>query len=87
MRKIRVYVVLIAGVVLVVGGLLVCGVFREGEPEYGGKRLSEWVQVLGARAVNGGDTHLADEAIRHIGTNALPYLLKMVELRNTELEV
>src|SRR6266480_1197120 len=76
MRKGWKYLVLIGAGVLVVVGLLVCGLFREREPEYGGKRLSEWVQVLGAHAANGGDAHLADEAIRHIGTNALPYLLK-----------
>src|SRR5580765_6800100 len=68
MRKRAVYLML---VVLVLGGVLVA-VFgrREREPEYGGKRLSEWVKKL-----PGED---AEKGIREIGTNALPYLLKWI---------
>src|SRR5436190_11030189 len=78
MRKRRVYVVLLAAGVLVVVGLLVCGVFREREPEYGGKRLSEWVEVyvIPERSVPPVRVEEIDDAIRHVGTNALPYLLR-----------
>jgi len=79
MRKRWVYVIV---VVLVVGGVLV-GVLgsREREPEYGGKKLSEWVITYETNYVHHPNVHSeeADEApkaIRHIGTNALPFLLK-----------
>jgi len=59
-------------VVLVAGGVLVA-VFagREREPEYGGKRLSEWVTTRNTDAER-------DQAIRAIGTNALPCLVKWI---------
>src|SRR5712692_4724821 len=66
-------VYLILGVVLLAGVLVVI-LSREREPEYGGKRLSEWVEgFLGASADGKKQTR---EAIGHIGTNALPYLVK-----------
>jgi len=64
-------------VVLVVAGVLVA-VFarREREPEYGGKRLSEWVEEYStSRSV------VSVDAIGHIGTNALPYLLKWIRYK------
>ena len=48
---------------------------REREPEYGGKKLSEWLRI----SFNTDSPWVASEAanaIRHIGTNALPYLVK-----------
>jgi len=51
------------------------------EPEYRGKKLSEWlhgqplfVQVPGGR--NAWMEEQSGEAVRHIGTNALPFLVK-----------
>src|SRR5438105_3314 len=44
---------------------------RNREPEYGGKRLSEW---LGAYEASPSDE--AQVAVRRIGTNALPWLLR-----------
>jgi len=71
MRKQRLYLIL--GVVLLVGVLVVV-LRREREPEYGGKRLTEWVEgFIGASADGKQQTR---EAIGHIGTNALPYLVK-----------
>ena len=76
MRKRRVSQVLIAVAVLV--GLVVVLTLRSREPEYGGKRLSEWVIPLalsGNREMPPGESQ---EAILHLGTNALPYLLKWI---------
>ena len=72
MRKRRVYLVVI-GVVLAV--VAVIWVFRpEREPEYGGKKLSEWVQLYnGLSAFPNPD---AESAVQHVGSNALPYLLQ-----------
>ena len=57
---------------------------REREPEYKGKRLSEWLTLWEPNYVPGGG--LGDKnrrveaqmAVRHIGTNALPWLLRWV---------
>src|SRR5882672_6888759 len=83
MRRRAVYLML---AVLVVGGVLV-GVFarREREPEYGGKRLSEWVdptywgeyRFSQGNSIQGMPSEVAD-AIRHTGTNAVPYLLSWI---------
>ena len=69
MHKRRVYLILgVVGVVL--AGVLVAVFSREREPEDGGKRLSEWVEMSPDKG--------AETAIRQIGTNALPYLLKWI---------
>jgi hypothetical protein len=50
----------------------------EREPEYSGKKLSEWL-IEGPFVYDGprsGMEQEAMEAVRHIGTNALPYLLR-----------
>ena len=71
MHKRRVYLILgVVGLVLV--GVLAAVFSREREPEYGGKRLSEWVDEL----TGSHDGGIALEAVRRIGTNSLPLLVK-----------
>jgi hypothetical protein len=48
---------------------------REHEPEYNGVPLSEWVAHY---HIDGYDSQTF-EAIRHIGTNALPYLVRWIQ--------
>src|SRR5262245_53725289 len=62
--------------VLVLIGVLVALVTSNREPEYEGRKLSEWVVRVWAPEpeVNG-----AENAIRHIGTNAIPFLLKWIQ--------
>jgi hypothetical protein len=52
----------------------------EREPEYNGKKLSEWLreyrQPVGAMAPT--ISQEAPDAVRHIGTNALPFLVKWI---------
>jgi hypothetical protein len=77
-RKRRLYLGLL--LLLVVGGMIgvsVTGALREHEPTYAGKRLSEWVMRLSSKNSLEGESE-AEEAIRHIGTNSLPYLLKWI---------
>ncbi len=80
MHRRRVYLILVVvGVVL--AGVLVVVFSREREPEYAGKRLSEWVESYAATpsAVEGSfEFQQADGAIRQFGTNALPYLLNWI---------
>src|SRR5580765_5003210 len=95
MFKRRFFLLLIAGGVLVVVAAVVFS--RPREPEYGGKKLSEWVarqapsywakqpiDIVSNRVV-------AVRAIRMIGTNAIPYLLKWMRYetptRKTKLYV
>jgi len=72
MRKRQFFLVLLGVGVLI---WMVAALFsRWGQPEYGGKRLSEWVVEYGS------DSRLVapKEAVRQIGTNAVPYLLKWI---------
>src|SRR5204863_2527633 len=86
MRKRRIFLIVIAV------GVLACGTAPRSidseEPNYKGKPLSDWVLPEAFRAgqhrrtLAGDDLQLSEEAndaIRHIGTNALPYLLKWVQ--------
>jgi hypothetical protein len=54
---------------------------RAGEPSYNGHRLSSWVKLLSPRNLQDfgpgcRKTGEAEEAIRSMGTNSLPYLVK-----------
>jgi hypothetical protein len=57
----------------------------EREPEYNGKKLSEWLRAYELGYSNESDRRLVErdqaaaaDAIQHIGTNALPWLLKRI---------
>jgi len=55
---------------------LVLMLTREREPEYEGKKLSEWVR--GLEGPTEAARQEAHEAVGNIGTNGLPYLVKLV---------
>jgi HEAT repeat protein len=70
----------------VVGGIfLAVWLWPSNEPSYHGKSLSKWLDDL--RIGPPGQTNLAFEAIRAIGTNALPYLNKMMSLKRSPQRV
>src|SRR2546425_11158597 len=75
MRRRRNYVLIFALGIVVAG--LVVAFIPSREPSYAGKRLSEWVDGYAAAWPNAQSE--SDEAIRHIGTNAVPYLLKWIQ--------
>src|SRR5580765_1343386 len=80
MRKRRVYLGLVILAVAGVVGLIVAGAVRErdsAEPVYKGRKLSEWVMELPPEPTTYGRSE-AEVALREIGTNALPYLLKWI---------
>jgi HEAT repeat protein len=68
-------------IALAVTGLLAISFFTLREPRYGGKYLTAWVDHLVAdrydNIVNANPE--AMDAIRHIGSDAVPYLLKWIE--------
>jgi len=74
-RKRRFYLLLIGVAVPV--GVLVAVLRPPREPEYNGVKLSEWVDGLGA--ADSVRPRVAEEAISHIGTDALPYLVKWIQ--------
>jgi hypothetical protein len=81
MRKRRKLIWILLGCALVVVLLLTFS--REREPQYHGRSLSQWLLLLEGGHSNEPDIslHDAEEAMRHIGTNALPSLLKWLNYR------
>jgi len=48
------------------------------EPKYDGRTLSEWIKGAAPRRSPDPEQTRAIEAVRHIGTNALPCLIKWI---------
>jgi hypothetical protein len=71
-------------VIWTVVGLLIFGLavffLPSSDPVYEGKRLSAWTADLDGYA--GPKMEGAQEAIRHIGTNALPYIIQLLQTKN-----
>src|SRR5437762_12276790 len=62
---------------------------RAHEPGYQGRRLSVWLESYLDR--DGGETtteqaRAADRAVQHIGTNALPFLIEMIRVKDPWLK-
>lgn len=66
--------IILAGIVALIAGLLLV-LNRTAEPTYEGKRLSEWVEIH-RHGQSFGERQPAASAIRAIGTNALPCLIR-----------
>jgi len=67
-----------AALAVVVGMAVAIPVKPSNEPSYQGKKLSEWVIIYAApaRTNKKPEREVAADAIRHIGSNAVPYLLE-----------
>jgi len=88
MRRRRFLVILFGCIFVGIGGWLVWP--GPEEPKYKGRALSEWLQLYQKRTT--GDLSVSEiddapDAVRHIGANALPYLLKWVQPRPTSAEL
>src|SRR5215471_6200396 len=60
------------------------------EPVYQGKALSEWLQTYNPASPSGRGSpawKATDDALRHIGTNAVPFLLKSLRARDSNLKL
>jgi hypothetical protein len=81
----RLVLILLAGAALV--GIAVIIWRSDREPEYSGKKLSEWLrlyrQPIGAMAPVISDE--AVDAVRNIGTNGLPFLVKWMQEEQANL--
>jgi hypothetical protein len=51
-------------------------------PSYGGKTLGAWLDEFGAGPGGYKPNPRADDALRHIGVNAVPYLLELLYATN-----
>ncbi len=71
-RRRWVFVIIAAGAVL---ALLWWAAVWRGEPRYKGRTLTHWLAVHQKAALNSPRERESAEAIRQIGTNALPYLV------------
>jgi HEAT repeat protein len=92
MRK-RVHIALVV-LLLILAGVSVWQGLRRREPVYQGKRLSSWLEAYRLHGVAGVETwqvraeqQKADEAVRQVGTNALPTLLRMLRAKDSALKV
>src|SRR5438105_61664 len=77
MRKKRLILIVVPVAALVIA--LVWGTTRAREPEYQGKKLSEWVDLI-SREIDPSRPTEADIAIRQIGPKAVPYLVKWMRI-------
>ncbi len=50
---------------------------RDNEPKYNGKTLTKWLEISASRRYDNRWPQ-AEDAVRHIGTNALPWLTKWI---------
>src|SRR4051812_24470518 len=71
-----------------VGGILLFAFWPSREPAYAGKPLSYWLRqdfwsIRGGK----GPSPQAEDAVRQIGTNALPTLIRMLRARDSRLKL
>ena len=80
---------IVAGVLLAIGlGFLIHALTADKEPVYQGKRLSAWLNdSYEPSYLNTQLDPAAVKAVQAIGTNALPYLLKMIKTRDSQLKL
>jgi len=79
----RVLIVLAVLIVLILGIALL---LPSRPPQYQGRTLFEWVQALPNNypsRLQRGPPNDAQEALRHIGSNAIPYLIPMLRARDS----
>jgi HEAT repeat protein len=89
----RVYIALALFTVALVG-VIVWQAGQQREPVYQGKPLSEWLKTY-AKLRHGGDhppalmklEWKADEAVRQIGSNAIPTLLRLLKAKDSPLKL
>lgn len=64
-----------------IAAVLILMLWREREPQYNGKSLSQWTALLTSTDNRDGLelAHKAEEAVRQIGTNGLPFLVRWIQ--------
>jgi HEAT repeat protein len=75
--------ILVAALLVVLLGGFAWWLLHPNEPFYNGKPLSVWLDIYG---LSGTYEPGRDEALRHIGTNAIPTLLQMLRAKDSPLK-
>src|SRR4051812_22980361 len=88
-KKILIVVVLL--LIAAIGGVI-CMALPPREPSYNGQPLSYWLarcEETGPISADIKDPKAREcrEAIRHIGTNAIPFLLRMLRAKDSALKL
>jgi hypothetical protein len=79
-------------VMVLIGGGLAWQLFENREPRYQGRNLTQWLEIYNDAAASAAKTNRMDtivearNAVRSIGTNAVPFLLKKLSARETPIE-
>lgn len=84
MKRIRLITIVFAVIVI---GALAISIYRTREPRYQGRTLSEW---LDSGPIDGDDTEYrltAGNSVRQIGSDAVPFLLRWAETKDSPLKV
>lgn len=76
---------IIVFLILAAAGIVISIATRDREPRYGGKPLSEWLKLTASNGQSGLSKDSV-EAIAHIGTNAVPYLLESIQYQQPTWE-
>jgi len=82
MKRGRVIVATVLVAIIVAGGVAYS--LRSSEPIYQGRRLSAWLQDVGSAYPV--EANQAREAVKEMGTNALPTLIRMLGTRESFLK-
>ncbi len=71
---------------VVVAGVSTWRLLRQQEPVYGGKTLTAWLRTYdpsSSSQLHSKEWNDADDAVRHMGTNCLPTLLRMIRAKDS----
>jgi len=72
--------VVFVGVLIAIAVVLSWLLLAKREPSYAGTKLSQWLERYSGQ-IDPNDSQQAYDAVRHIGTNAVPYLLEWLHYR------
>jgi HEAT repeat protein len=77
--------ILLAVLLIAVAGIVYWRIAAPPEPAYAGESLSQWLKEYDPRLFIANKDEV-DDAIRHIGTNAVPTLLEMLRSRDSAIK-
>jgi hypothetical protein len=85
MKRKRIIVAYIIAAIVIAGVMVFA--LRPSEPEYQGRRLSEWLEDLSRTPYPEKGSDQAAKAIREMGTNAIPFLVGTLKAKDSTLKI